>query len=163
MIRDIPGFSGYRITDDGRVWSRKSKKFLSPTFDGWGYSQFRIFAGGKGYTRHAHVLVLLTYVGPRPNGMVCRHLDGNNHNNKVTNLKWGTLAENSADSKWHGRTWRPIGEKNPKAKLTRSQVIEIRALRAATGMTLVAISKLYSVSFSTIGRVLDQTSWKEVR
>jgi hypothetical protein len=49
-----------------------------------------------------HHLVLLAFVGPRPSGMECCHGDGNNGNNKLSNLRWDTHASNEADKLKHG-------------------------------------------------------------
>lgn len=50
-----------------------------------------------------HTLVCEAWYGPRPDGMVCRHLDGNPTNNTPDNLRWGTPKENSQDTLRHGR------------------------------------------------------------
>ena len=34
--------------------------------------------------------------------MLCRHLDGNPHNNRLDNIVWGTVVENEADKVRHG-------------------------------------------------------------
>lgn len=77
---------------------------------------------------HVHALVLLAFVGKRPEGMVCRHLDGDCTNNNITNLRWGTQKENWADTVKHGNSHRTKvrGEAHSDAKLTESQVREIR-------------------------------------
>lgn len=49
-----------------------------------------------------HRLVLEAFIGPCPDGMQCRHLDGNPGNNFVTNLRWGTSSENNLDKVGHG-------------------------------------------------------------
>lgn len=50
-----------------------------------------------------HTLVALAFLGPRPEGKPhIRHLDGNARNNHVSNLAYGTAAENVADSLQHG-------------------------------------------------------------
>lgn len=56
---------------------------------------------GKLVTRPVHAHVIITYVGPRPNGMMCRHLDGDPKNNNISNLKWGTAKENGEDRSRH--------------------------------------------------------------
>jgi len=47
-------------------------------------------------------LVALTFHGPCPEGMECRHLDGDKLNNKPSNLAWGTRSENTYDKVRHG-------------------------------------------------------------
>lgn len=62
-----------------------------------------------------HRLVGSAFIGELPQGMVTRHLDGDKTNNAVTNLAYGTPAENSADVVAHGgnyqsrRTHCPLG------------------------------------------------------
>lgn len=46
---------------------------------------------------YVHHAVLLAFVGPRPEGLLTRHLDGNCLNNRLDNLRYGTKSENSAD------------------------------------------------------------------
>lgn len=45
-------------------------------------------------------------------------------NNMLSNLVWGSWAENGADKARHGRA---KGERHPNARLTRDQVVAIRA------------------------------------
>ena len=52
--------------------------------------------------RFVHRVVLEAFVGPRPEGMECRHLDGNPLNNRLENLCWGTPSENAWDRVHHG-------------------------------------------------------------
>jgi hypothetical protein len=56
----------------------------------------------KPRTRHVHALILETFVGPKPSNKECRHLDGDNTNNALSNLCWGTPQENHADAVRHG-------------------------------------------------------------
>lgn len=51
---------------------------------------------------YVHRLVLAAFVGPCPEGMEVRHLDGNPANNRLENLKYGTVSENRFDSVRHG-------------------------------------------------------------
>lgn len=53
--------------------------------------------------RHrVHILVLEAFVGPRPEGLLGLHRDGNPKNNHVDNLYWGTYSDNSRDAVRHG-------------------------------------------------------------
>lgn len=49
-----------------------------------------------------HELVLTAHVGPCPPGMECRHLDGDEKNNALSNLVWGTPPEQALDRVRHG-------------------------------------------------------------
>jgi hypothetical protein len=49
-----------------------------------------------------HQLVMEAFVGHRPIGMEVCHNDGNNGNNRWTNLRYDTRAANERDKKKHG-------------------------------------------------------------
>ena len=51
-----------------------------------------------------HQLMLEAFVGPAPNGHVCRHKDGNGLNNRLENLSWATQQENADDRVRDGAT-----------------------------------------------------------
>lgn len=70
-----------------------------------GYLVVTLHKEGKRKNRMVHQVVLEAFVGPRPEGMETRHLDGDPKNNHVSNLAWGTPKENSADIDRHGRRW----------------------------------------------------------
>lgn len=57
---------------------------------------------GKMHYKYIHALVLTAFVGPKPEGMECCHIDGNPLNNHVSNLRWGTHSDNMQDSIRHG-------------------------------------------------------------
>lgn len=80
---------------------------------------------GKKITRRVHVLVLEAFKGPRPVGQVGRHLDDNPLNCVLSNLEWGTHKQNAEDRKATGSY--KCGGAHPLAKLTDSQVLEIRS------------------------------------
>lgn len=46
--------------------------------------------------------MLTAFVGPRPDGMVTCHNDGNPANNNLSNLRWDTQSNNQLDAVKHG-------------------------------------------------------------
>lgn len=103
MIRPIPGFEGYRVTDSGHVWSMKSKRWLKPQSNPRsGKLGVALYVNGRRHDRPIHALVALTFIGPRPEGLVIRHLNGNHTDNRVSNLTYGTHSENVLDQVQHG-------------------------------------------------------------
>jgi hypothetical protein len=102
LVKDWPGYS---ISDDGQIFNSKGKR-LTPQKDtrpGKGHLRLVLWRDGEHQTFKIHILVLETFVGPRPDGYEARHLDGNPENNRVSNLAWGTSSENSLDQVRHGR------------------------------------------------------------
>lgn len=57
--------------------------------------QFVVLGRSNGFC--VHTLVLEAFVGPAPAGAECCHWDDDPANNKLSNLRWGTRAENIAD------------------------------------------------------------------
>lgn len=125
--RVIPNHSNYLATDDGRVWSCLRKRFLKPvitTTDNY-YQVCIKRDDGKSVTRKVHHLILEAYVGFRPNGCQCRHLNGNSLDNRIANLRWGTPCENGFDRIKHGTSRKGI----PLSKAHRDALKENRTGR----------------------------------
>ncbi len=105
--REIPGTAGnYLVSDDGQVWSLPRTTTVGGVLkqgrDPAGYATVAPCVAGKQRTRRVHCLVLEAFVGPRPEGAECRHLDGDPTNNHLDNLAWGTNSENKYDVVRHG-------------------------------------------------------------
>jgi len=103
--RPVAGFADYEVSDLGRVRSRsrkRSPRVLACPPGTRGYRKVTLRREGKNFTRHVHVLVCEAFHGPRPDGQMVRHLDGNQLNNAASNLAWGSAVENAADMKRHG-------------------------------------------------------------
>ena len=122
--RPVPGFPGYEVSDTGRVKSLPRKnlagamrrgRVLKPDTPS-GYSLVRLARDGVKHARLVHRLVLEAFVGKCPEGFQTRHLNGVRGDNRLSNLRWGTIYENRADQKKHGTGIQ--GPRNPKAKLT---------------------------------------------
>jgi hypothetical protein len=164
---DIPGFPGYRVGEDGSVWSciilggpkpRAGDTWhkLNPKTDRDGYLQVKL--GGQ--TRKVHRLVLEAFVGPCPVGLECRHdPDRDPANNRVENLCWGTSKENGEDMIRHGTTAK--GDQNGSAVLTEADVLEILMMRRA-GKSFRAIARWLGVGKSTIGAILEGRTWRHI-
>ncbi len=163
--REIPGFPGYEASNLGRIrsWNVRRQSLapliMKPRLSN-GYVRIGLRRGEKKqYSRYVHVLVLEAFVGLRPNEMECRHLDNNRENNKLSNLAWGTRAENDEDKRIAGTGIR--GEHHKLAKLTERDVVAIRKL-SSIGFTQRQIAKKYGVCKSTVGYALRQETWAHV-
>jgi flavin-dependent thymidylate synthase len=91
-----------RIAGGQGVRTQGTCKRLTPNMAG--YLTTNLNRPGEQKTVLVHALVLEAFQGPCPEGMECRHLDGNQMNNWASNLKWGTSQENADDRSRHGRT-----------------------------------------------------------
>ena len=86
----------YWVSDRGRV--RGSRGVLKPSARRSRYLSVGLWKNGVCEVRTVHRMVLEAFVGPRPEGMEGCHGPGGLHDNKVTNLRWDTHAENVMDS-----------------------------------------------------------------
>jgi hypothetical protein len=165
----VTGISHLSVGTDGSVWSRSkfgpnSQKvrrgewrLLSPRADQDGYLRITTcVAGKKASPIGVHTLVLITFVGPCPNGMECRHLDGNPANNVIGNLEWATPSVNAKDKWLHGT--QQTGERNGNAKLTESGVKAIRIMGKVYGGKSKA-SRLFGISRDTAEKICSGKLW----
>lgn len=160
LTEDIKGYPNYKITDSGWVWSVKSKKYLAPRSDGLGYRMVTLCQNGKTKNYKIHRLVLEAFVGPCPEGMECRHLNGIGVDNRCSNLCWGTRKEQAEDRKAHGTLVRGVCVGS--AKLTESQVRKIKILYATGRYYYAELGKLFSVSCISIGDIIRGVTWKHI-
>lgn len=94
---------GYLVYEDGRVYSKKSSKFLSQVLDGKkNYLKVAISIDGKMKYPNVHRLVAQAFISNPDNKPQVNHIDCNKTNNHVSNLEWVTNKENYAHAKKHG-------------------------------------------------------------
>ena len=162
--KPIPNWPEYEITDDGKVWSKRRHKYLKPKTDKDGYYVLSLSRNNKKSWYSIHRLVLITFIGPCPQNMQCRHLDNNKTNNNINNLCWGTAKENVQDLvkiNKHGGFMRK-GEKHPLHRLT-IQVIRTIIYMWLTGLfSQREIGNIYNVNHQHISRIINKKRWGHV-
>jgi hypothetical protein len=129
---------------------------LKPIRKQSGHLFVNLVRGGIKKCRAVHRLVLEAFVGPCPPGYQCCHWDGDPGNNHLENLRWGTPKDNADDTLRHGR--RAVGAR-VRAKLTESQVLEIRRLSAG-GCSARELAARFSVSSQNIALIVSRRTWK---
>ena len=164
--KTIPGHPRYDVSNLGRVrsWNYTGCmgwKILMPTFrDRKTKRQYINFSHeNKIYCYRIHVLVLRTFVGPRPHGMVGCHNDDNPLNNSLSNLRWDTHKGNGRDKKINGKSF--PGESNPASKLKDSDIVNIRNMYKL-GFSQRCLSRLFHVSRPAIRYIIDREKWKHI-
>ena len=155
----VAGFGdAYEISDSGsiRSFKRSLDNVMNTTITPSGHRFVGLSLNGIRYTKYIHRLVLEAFVGPCPEGMECRHLDGDPSNNRVDNLKWGTSTENAADMVRHGTV--SVGEKNGRSKLCELDVWLIRNV----DLTTSKIAEFLGISQKTASDARRRITWKHV-
>lgn len=167
-LKHCVGHPGYAIGDNGSAWScrpcvRTGLKLqwreLIPFPDKQGYLHISCQVGGKLTRPKIGHLVANAFIGPRPGRLDLCHGDGNNQNNRLENLRWGTRSENMQDAIRHGTFYFAglPGEQNMHSKLTKSQVDEIRA---TPGNHDAGFARQFGVTKKAIYQVRTGKSWK---
>lgn len=104
--RPVIGYEGvYEVSSAGQVRSifRPGKTrgtVLKPRVrkQRSGHLLLNLRINGVMKTKLVHRIVAEAFLGPCPDGMQVRHLDGDPTNNAITNLAYGTSSENRLDS-----------------------------------------------------------------
>ena len=92
--KQIIDYPNYSITDDGRVWSHISNKWMKTISDKRGYHRIRLSKDGKAKTFLVHRLVWTSFNGTIPEGKEINHKDEDKTNNNLSNLELVTHQEN---------------------------------------------------------------------
>lgn len=154
--RPIPYAPEYEIDIFGNVFLRGNLQPSAILSDGYFYAKIRT------KPKALHRLVLLAFIGDPPNlDYEACHRDGNRHNNCLTNLRWGTKAENTADKIRHGTHRKKIGARG--TKLNKKQILHIKKLGQAGKYTHQAIANKFQVSRQNISAILSNKRWEDIK
>lgn len=158
-VRITPEFPRLVISDTGVLWGPSGRR-LSPFPDRYGYFRFNLYTGPGQWAQYSvHTVVCTAFQGPRPEGLMVRHLDGDPANNWASNLRWGTQTENEADKLLHGT--RPLGESHPQARLTEADIRIIREHPKYYGFRRDLAAR-YCVSVTTISQIRAGETWRHI-
>lgn len=177
-VRRVPGYPQYSLSDCGILFriqhslaaakeeclstfgdlSELKYSFCAEWFyDKQGYPVAYLHRG-KRRTRHPkkiYRLMAATYLGPSPpDAKLVRHLDGNSRNNHVSNLVWGTHAENMEDLRKHREARTPL------TKELQQEIAAYLLLKSgySVGVKEQAAEK-FNVAFSTVCRIWEKTKY----
>jgi hypothetical protein len=175
--RPVVGFEhGYEVSNLGRVRSiarfvpsrwrprKVEAKILSPGVDKKrGYLHVMLCDVGRRRRALVHRLVLEAFKGPCPAGhQACHFPDRNPANCCLDNLRWDTARNNRLDASLHGTAVQ--GETQGSAKLKDSDIpiIRSRYQRHSRINSAAKIAADYSISESTVLRIINRQQWRHV-
>lgn len=148
----IIGFP-YMVSNHGRVMSfrnSKKKRFIMKPHCSEHY--FRVGLWDHKNVIHdklVHRLVSECFIPNHENKPTVNHKDGDKLNNCVWNLEWATHKENVEHAVKNNLRADVSGEKNPMAKLSNRQRLQILLLRKS-GLTQQKIADVYGINRSHI-------------
>lgn len=151
----------YYVTDDGKVWSERSQKYMAMRKDKDGYLKVALVSNevpeGKRHRYSVHRLIMENFC-PIENmsKLQVNHIDGDKTNNNLSNLEWVTCQENVD----HAIKNNLRAEVNGGAKLTKEEVFQVIDLLLSKRFTQSEIANFYNVTEDTIGKIKRKKTWK---
>jgi hypothetical protein len=154
----------YEVSSEGRIRNARTGKVLKPSPSVKGYPQIGLAIAGRTRCIVLHKLIARAFHGERGSGLEVNHIDGDKWNSRPDNLEWVTHLENVRHyydvlGGEPSHICRP-GEDNGNARLTRSQVEEIRLLLVDGDISQSDIARHYGVSSKTINHISTGRRWK---
>ncbi|MEW5675547.1 HNH endonuclease [Flavobacterium enshiense] len=156
IIKEAPN---YEISDFGRLrhtFKNGKTKLVKPsentTNKGKRDYQFYIIENKKYYV---HFLVLTTFVGTKPIGWECDHINGDKHDNTLQNLRYLTRSENRSHK----------GSQHPNSKLNDEKVRQLRSLwqlKKSLDLNQQKLADLFGVTPSAISSAITRKSWSHI-
>jgi len=161
-FKKIKNYPNYLISDQGRVYNYKYKRFLKPSKDTYGYFQVVLCKNGIVKTHRIHRLVALAFIPNPENKPTVNHIDGIKINNFVENLEWNTVKENTQHGYDNGLQKAIKGSKHVNSKLTEEQVLEIRNLYKTGEISQRVLAKIFGVDNSLISYIINRKRWTHI-
>ena len=107
MWKPVVGYENrYEVSDAGLVRNARTGRILRPFRTGAARPSAQRYKVSLGTVdTDVAVIVLTAFVKAREEGMVVMHLNDMPEDNRLVNLRWGTLRDNARDSVVKGRRY----------------------------------------------------------
>lgn len=94
----IEGFN-YFVDEDGHIWNKRMR-MLRPRLNNHGYPQVRLVReDGVIIQKLIHIIVMETFVGPKPKGCDVDHINYDRTDNRLENLRYVTTHWNRGEGR----------------------------------------------------------------
>ena len=94
MKKEYPLNTNYIVYSDGRIYSKRFNKFLTPKLNWDGYQRIQMWKNGKCNMISWHRIIAQTFIENPNNYDVVNHKNGIKSDNRVENLEWCTQQQN---------------------------------------------------------------------
>lgn len=151
----------YVVYPDGRIWSKRSKKFLKPVLSKAGYLTHSPSVTKGKMSPTVHRILAHCYLGGLRDGLVVNHKDGDKLNNNLDNLELVTYSENSKHARRTGLIRKVPSEENAMAKLTNGDILDVYALMK-DGKSNEEVAEIHNLHPRYVSLIRHGKRWSEL-
>ena len=174
-VARVPGYVGYGVSADGRVWSQRQtgRRPLAVTWrelsytNNKGYLMVGLYVAGVQKWVMVHRLMALVFFAFNPPAH-CRqyqvnHQNGDKTDNSLSNLEVVTAQQNIQHAWTTGLSKvHMVGSRHTNSKVTEDQVREMRRLYASKTWSQSQLGSHYGLSQTHVGSILRREVWTHV-
>lgn len=163
--KDIPGYNGmYQVSNFGRARSwkrhqgkpgkRKTPLLLKQTPDSPGYLRVSLWKNGNRTDGVIHRLVAELFIPNPENKDYINHLDGDKHNNHVSNIAWCTASENLIHAYEEGL--------RPRGNMTKEKAKILKKKLMSNPGNIEDLSKEFQITQIHAQNIIDEKVWASI-
>lgn len=159
IYKDIKNYKGlYQISNLGNIKSLNNSKFkkekiLKKSLEKNGYETICLCKENKKKSYTVHRLVAISFISNTENKPQVNHINGIKTDNRVENLEWCTVSENTKHAYDNGFIDLYKSGKHIASKLTNIEVSQIRVI--GRNLKQREIAEIFGVSRVIISNVLN--------
>ena len=154
--KDVPEYEDlFMVSTTGEVWSKRTSKMLKQNLHKSGYKLISTKIGGrdgKYKTLRVARMVALAFLDKEEGRDQVNHIDGNKHNNFVTNLEWVSGSENVKHAYQTGLAKAKTGLETGKTALSKCEIEYVKSVykNGCRSFGARALGRKFSVPHKTI-------------
>jgi hypothetical protein len=166
MWKTLKENDSFEISVDGEIRNAKTKMIKSLRLGARGYLRVTLYKIGdrandkerRGKTYDIHRLMATNFIDNNENKPVVNHIDGNKLNNKVSNIEWCTVSENTQHAFDNGLGKPSKGESNGMAKISAD---DVRFIRQST-LKQKELGNMFGIQQTVVSRIIHRKLWKHI-
>ena len=158
----------YFADSNGHIWSENKQNYLKEYDDKNGYKKVVLMTMdkplSKGHRFSVHRLIMETFY-PVSNmiNLQVDHINGNNQDNRLENLRWATVAENlnNENTKPNRRVYDQDGTHNASAKFDKNSLLQLIIDINSGQFKRNELLEKYNICYTTLRKIINKETYNE--